>query len=844
MRIQPHVRAGFKPAPTLRAGSACPLFAKLAALALALLITVAFAAEIPHIGDFDVNSGKWYNFLVASGSGTASISNEGEPINSGGYAELAGVSLYISNWSPDWAQASLGLSAEGNGVSYDLAQCSDGFSYKYRGNAHRFGLQSKKNDLQVIHYKDIATATSDWTTVAANSFVRDEYDEANCYGAEVCPTKETIPLDLSKVEDINWSVRPSDVGITTTGYLQIKDFECETAPPTTAAGIASYHGMLKACGSQICGEKSGKTVQVKGPSFFWSSPAPNWFGPEFFKTEAVNALVDSWNASLVRAPLGLEPGRNEEGTANDWGYEKKPDENWLPVKEVTDAAIAKDIYVIVDWHSHFAHEETELAKDFFTNPEFAGQYGNNPNVIFEIYNEPTGSSWATVKTYANAVIKAIRDKGFKNLILIGTPNYSANVSAGINDLPTDPENNYAFVFHFYANSHKIDEKPYFTTGTYRSLLQSVLNANRPIFVSEYGIYDADGAGTVNAAEADKWHAFLNENKISSAAWHVGAGEVSGLWLQNPLFLDKILGADVSHWENPRNMTKNGRYLYRLLTGKDTTTNGQEYVIQWPEYTGVTQSIPTSGYYGWAEENKGSTYTIQQIANGGKLNVQIGNGGWAGLGVWVQNQSIGLEKCKYGITYSYLGAAHQFFITLLNDNELPSGRNLRKTTAWTQATHQWKYFGDFSNTIKSFSWKVAAYEANKTKDSLQVKDVLCLDPSDTPPPPSSSSATPSSSSLTPSSSSNSETPILLSQKPTANTILPTHNAINLQVQSTAKLEIYNLSGKLQKSLNFSNGVYNIPLGSLPKGMYIASVKFSNPENPKIGGIGVQTKVVVK
>jgi hypothetical protein len=88
------------------------------------------------------------------------------------------------------------------------------------------------------------------------------------------------------------------------------------------------------------------------------------------------------------------------------------------------------------------------------------------------------------------------------------------------------------------------------------------------------------------------------------------------------------------------------------------------------------------------------------------------------------------------------------------------------------------------------------------------------------------------------------PILLSQTATANTILATHNAITLHVQSTAKLEIYNLNGKLQKSLNFTGGVYNIPLGNLPKGIYIANVKFSNPANPLIGEIGVQTKVVVK
>jgi endoglucanase len=821
-------------------------------LGFALTSTSAeLAADIPQIDDFDIGSGLWYNFIVENGNATASISNEGEPINAGGYAELAGVSLYIDSWG-DWAQASLGVSAENNGVSYDLAQCREGFSYKYKGNAHRFGLQSKKNDLQVIHYEDIASAANNWTSVTVNSFVRDEYDAAYLAG------DINIPLDLSKVMDIHWSVRPSDENVTTSGYLQIKDFECETAPPTTAAGIASYHGRLYACGNQICGEKSGKTVQVKGPSFDLSLPDPSWaWGYKFYKTETVNALVDNWNAQVVRAFLAVSVNKDRDGKANDWSYEYKPNENWSLVKEVVDAAIAKDIYVIINWGSHFAHEsaETALAKDFFTNPELAGQYGNNPNVIFEIYNEPIGqtglwskTSWATIKTYHNTMIKAIRDAGFNNLILLGTPNWDAEVNAGISDLPTDPENNYAFVFHFYANTHKIDGQAWFATDkTYRSLLQSVLNANSPIFVSEYGTVDADGTGTVNAAEADKWHAFLNENKISSAAWGVSSTEPTGFWVNSPLFLDDILGADISHWNDPKNMTKNGRYLYRLFTGNDTTTNGQEYVIQWPEFTGASSSIPTSGYYGWADAANGVTYQIQDITNGGKFDVQLGSKGiYAGFGTWIQNQSIGLEKCQYGITYSYLGAAHTFWIYLPpDDSQLQSKRTLKKTTAWTQATHQWKYFDDFSGIIKSFVWQILAGEANKTSESLQVKDVLCLDPS-TPPPssssttPSSSSTTPSSSGTTPSSSSTTlssssgdDTPIRLPQIATSNHVMQIANGVSLSVKSNATIQVFNLNGKsVLHTPYLPSGVYNVSLKHLPKGMYIVKVKFSNRGSDRI------------
>jgi len=160
----------------------------------------------------------WFNFIV----GRASIGNEDEVLNSSGYAELTNINL--SKYTDDWLQASIALQTTNNGVLYDLSQCSDGFRYKYNGNAHRFSLESSKGGLTVTHYKDIVS-TSNWTPpVPVNSFVRDPYDEANCYGGSPCSTKETIPLDLSKVKEIHWTVRPSDAAVT--GYLQIKDFEC------------------------------------------------------------------------------------------------------------------------------------------------------------------------------------------------------------------------------------------------------------------------------------------------------------------------------------------------------------------------------------------------------------------------------------------------------------------------------------------------------------------------------------------------------------------------------------------------------------------------------------------
>ncbi len=50
-------------------------------------------------------------------------------------------------------------------------------------------------------------------------------------------------------------------------------------------------------------------------------------------------------------------------------------------------ATAKGIYVILDWHDHNAHQHLDPAKSYFR--EVAQAYKNTPNVIFEIFNEPS-----------------------------------------------------------------------------------------------------------------------------------------------------------------------------------------------------------------------------------------------------------------------------------------------------------------------------------------------------------------------------------------------------------------------------------------------------------------------
>lgn len=105
--------------------------------------------------------------------------------------------------------------------------------------------------------------------------------------------------------------------------------------------------------------------------------------------------------------------------------------------------------VIIDWHDHNAEDHEEEAAEFFRKA--AQKYGNVPNVIFEIYNEPIRQNWSeTIKPYHERIVSVIREHS-SNLIVLGTRTWSQDVDEAAED-PVHGEN-LAYTIHFYANTH-------------------------------------------------------------------------------------------------------------------------------------------------------------------------------------------------------------------------------------------------------------------------------------------------------------------------------------------------------------------------------------------------------
>lgn len=258
----------------------------------------------------------------------------------------------------------------------------------------------------------------------------------------------------------------------------------------------------------------GEQGSVAGMSLFWSNFAAE--GGKFYTEAVVDTLKNDWNAKLVRAAMGVEAAG---------GYLSNPESTRNQVTTVVDAAIANDMYVIIDWHTHNAEDYQEEAIAFFE--DMARTYGDSDNVIYEIYNEPdcptgtamcswdTKTSWADIKAYAEEVIAAIRAIDNDNLIIVGTPFYSQFVDEA-SENPID-DVNVAYTLHFYAASPSHQQE-------LRNRARTALKNGIPLFVTEWGTVEASGDGAVDAAASDDWMQFLYDNNISHANWSISDKE--------------------------------------------------------------------------------------------------------------------------------------------------------------------------------------------------------------------------------------------------------------------------------------------------------------------------------
>lgn len=272
-------------------------------------------------------------------------------------------------------------------------------------------------------------------------------------------------------------------------------------------GPVSYYGALHTSGNKIIGEKNQQQVMLRGMSLFWSDGT----GSPYYKKEVIGWAAQELKIDVIRFAMGIEYYDSDGGTTNKLtsGYNDQNSAGKLSLLDnIVGAAIENDIYIIIDWHSHRAHHETNLSKSFFA--KVSEKYKDVPNVIYEIYNEPvsgSGGNWGAVKNYANTICPAIR-ANTENLIIVGTPSWSQNPQDGA----SDPVNatNIAYVLHFYAATH--------SKGSFSGNIESALSKGYPVFISEWGTTNADGDGEPSSSATNEWTSYMDQKLIPNCNW--------------------------------------------------------------------------------------------------------------------------------------------------------------------------------------------------------------------------------------------------------------------------------------------------------------------------------------
>lgn len=341
-------------------------------------------------------------------------------------------------------------------------------------------------------------------------------------------TDDSLTDDTSSVEDTSSKEDTSSVTDDTSSEpdsstddsssIDIDSSVADSDTPTEQGNTpVSYHGEMVAQGNQLVGSKTGEVVRVTGMSFFWS----NW-SQKYYTADYVDYLVDEYGCEVVRCSYGIQ----DDGVPYDRSCEPL-------IENVIDRAIERGVYVIVDWHSHGAHNNPNEAVAYFEG--LAQKYGEYDNIIFEVYNEPTQVSWTTVKTYSETVIEAIR-KYSDNLVIVGSPQWSQKVEDAAAN-PVDAEN-IAYTLHFYAGTHK---------EWLRQSADKALAAGIPIFVTEWGSVNADGNGSIDRSSTEQWFEWMDKNNISSCNWAVN---------------DKNEGSSI--FSSDSNLSDTGYYIKDLI----------------------------------------------------------------------------------------------------------------------------------------------------------------------------------------------------------------------------------------------------------------------------------------
>jgi endoglucanase len=474
-------------------------------------------------------------------------------------------------------------------------------------------------------------------------------------------------------------------------------------------GPVSYYGAIHTSGGKLIGAKNNQEAMLRGMSLFWSDAT----GLPYYKKDVISWAVDNLKIDVFRFAMGITCYSSTTQKSNGcvdsadslfhgYSYATAPESYMSIVDKMVEAAIENDVYIIIDWHSHRAEHEQSMAKTFFST--VSAKYKDVPNVIYEIYNEPVNTGWGTIQSYANAITGEIR-KNTQNLVLVGTPSWSQLTQyGGVNGT------NVGYVFHFYAGTHKV--------GSFGSRITQAKSSGSPVFITEWGTVNADGAGSADQGATSDWMNFMEQNKISNCNWSLrqtNGKETSGMFDGSEELSSQGLLA-TAKYSTSGSLVKNYLTKYAqswpdsLTKGKNTGSCAFKPAYAKETDGQVSNALKSGCTYTSSNENvvtvSGTTLSIK----GAGFSILTGNDGSQSV-VTIQSVA-GQTITNFADMYCRYNDAETHPCSIGRGADFSKTNSSTKTFEWTLGTEK-KTLEGATYTIKSLN-----------PDIVDVKTVAC------------------------------------------------------------------------------------------------------------------------
>jgi endoglucanase len=217
--------------------------------------------------------------------------------------------------------------------------------------------------------------------------------------------------------------------------------------------------------------KTGEAISLHGVSLC----SLEWHAP-LEQIKEVSDVNTGWHPNILRLPVQV---REWDRIGEDAYIRGRLDPAVKLCRE-------NGVYCIIDWHLIAAWDDPvsdQRLRDFWR--KIAPIYANDPNIIYEIFNEPTTpkqrvrENWLKWRDKAQSWVDFIRTMAPETILLVGSPHWDQMTSFAVED-PIEGSN-IGYVTHVYPNY-----KPH----TWDKLF-GIAAATIPMMITEWGWSSAE-----------------------------------------------------------------------------------------------------------------------------------------------------------------------------------------------------------------------------------------------------------------------------------------------------------------------------------------------------------------